>query len=71
MTDRSPKGANLKPLLIAGALETLCIVAGIAAYLYTDKLIWIFIGLLAGAGFSLPAVIKFYREAKERDDASR
>ncbi|MEM6627442.1 MAG: hypothetical protein AAF719_12120 [Pseudomonadota bacterium] len=68
--NRIPPG-QLKPLIIAGALEMICIIAGVAAWLATDRLIWIFIGVLAGLGFSLPAVITLIRERKGGDDASR
>jgi hypothetical protein len=58
-------------LLRAGIFEALCFVAGVLGFLATGKWIWILMGLLAGLGFSVPAIIKLVREAKERDRASR
>jgi hypothetical protein len=45
----------------------LCIVAGVIGWLATDKIIWIVMGILAGLGFSIPAIITFIREAKGRN----
>lgn len=63
MTDQN-SNPQLKALLIAAALETLCIGGGVAAWLSTDKIIWLAIGVIAGLGFSLPAIITFIRASK-------
>lgn len=59
----------MRRLLWAGLLESLCFVAGVIAWSLTGSWAWIVIGLVAGAGFSLPAVITFIRES--RADADR
>ncbi len=59
---------KIKALLFAAVAETMCVGAGIAAWLLTDKLIWLVIGIVAGAGFSIPAVIKFARSNKEEQN---
>ncbi len=73
MTDQpSAKKAAARKLLFAALLEALALAAGLIAYFLTGSWIWIVIGLLAGLGFSLPAVIVFVRASmEERDRASR
>ena len=73
MTDQpSAKKVAAKKLLLAGFLEAVAIVAGLIAYFLTGSWIWIAIGVLAGMGFSLPAVIVFVRASmEERKRASR
>ncbi len=71
MADNKPTPKMIGALVKAGIFEALCIGAGVIGYFATDKVIWIVMGVLAGLGFSIPAVIMFVREAKERDRASR
>lgn len=71
MADNKPTPKMIGALVKAGIFEALCIGAGVIGYFVTDKVIWIVMGVLAGLGFSIPAVITFVREAKERDRASR
>ena len=71
MADNKPTPKMIGALVRAGIFEALCIGAGVIGYFATDKVIWIVMGILAGLGFSVPAVITFVREAKERDRASR
>jgi hypothetical protein len=63
--------ANLRPLILAAVAETICIVAGVVGFLATGRVIWIVIGVLAGIGFSAPAVIRLRRQSKDDDRASR
>jgi hypothetical protein len=63
MTDKAPK-TDLKPLIQAAIAEGLCLVAGIAAWMGTGKIIWLFIGIVGGAAFSLPAIIEFIKQNK-------
>ncbi len=58
-------------LVREGLRETACWLAGGAAFLATGNWIWLACGVLGGLGFSIPALITFAREAKERDRASR
>ena len=71
MADYKPSKQMKAELLRAGIFEALCFVAGVLGFLATGKWIWILMGVLAGLGFSVPAIIKLVREAKERDRASR
>ena len=71
MADNKPTPKQIRALVKAGVLEALCILAGVISFFATGKVIWIIMGILAGLGFSIPAVITFIREAKERDRASR
>ena len=70
MADQPTKEMKAR-LFRAAIYEGLCFGAGVIGFFATSKLIWIFIGVLAGLGFSVPAIIRFVREAKERDRASR
>ena len=71
MADYKPSKEMRAELLRAGIFEALCFIAGMLGFLATGKWIWIVMGVLAGLGFSVPAIIKLVREAKERDRASR
>ena len=71
MSDYKPSKEMRAELLRAGVFEALCFVAGVVGSLATGKWIWIAMGILAGLGFSLPAIIKLVREKKEHDRASR
>lgn len=72
MSEPSPKQVAAKKLMLACFLEGIAIIAGLIAYALTGNWVWIAIGVLAGLGFSLPAVIVFVRATmEERDRASR
>ena len=72
MSEPSAKQVAAKKLMLAAFLEGVAIIAGLIAYFLTGSWVWIAIGVLAGLGFSLPAVIVFVRATKEeRDRASR
>jgi hypothetical protein len=71
MADRKPSKESIKALVWAGLCEALCIVAGLIAWSLTGHVVWIVTGIVAGLGFSLPAVIRFYRDVKGQDRASR
>jgi hypothetical protein len=66
MADNKPTPQQMKALVKAGVYEALCIIAGVIAWAATGKIIWIVMGVLAGLGFSVPAIITFIRETKER-----
>lgn len=70
MADKKISKETMRELVRALVFESLCFAAGVIGYLATDKIIWIVIGVVAGAGFSIPAVIKLIREVKGRDRAS-
>ena len=71
MADQKPTKQQMAALVRAGVYEALCIIAGVIAFFATNSWVWIVAGVLAGLGFSIPAIIVFLREAKERDRASR
>ncbi len=71
MADYKPSKTMMRELLWAGVLEALCFVAGVIAWMLTGSWVWIGAGVLAGLGFSLPAIIRLVREAREQDRASR
>lgn len=54
----------VKSLLWAGLAEAACIGAGVIAWLQTDKIIWLAIGIVASLGFSVPAIIQLIRARK-------
>jgi hypothetical protein len=71
MADKKISKEMTAELVRAGIFEALCFAAGVVGFLATAKFIWIVIGIVAGLGFSVPAIIKLVREIKERDRASR
>jgi hypothetical protein len=71
MANYKPSKAMVGELVKAGILEALCVIAGLIAWSITGNWIWIVSGVLASLGFSLPALIKLVREAREQDRASR
>ncbi|HEX5006699.1 MAG TPA: hypothetical protein VFV70_06270 [Hyphomonadaceae bacterium] len=71
MSEYKPSKEMRAELFRAGIFEALCFMAGVIGFLATSKWIWIVMGILAGLGFSLPAIIKLVREMKEHDRASR
>lgn len=60
-----------KMLVVAGLCETVCLGIGLVAFFMTSKVIWLVIGIVAGAGFSLPAIVRFVRAARQADNAPR
>ncbi len=71
MPELKPSPKMKAELIRAGILEVCCWVAGGGAYYVTGNWVWLASGILAGLGFSLPAIIKLVREAKDQDRASR
>lgn len=72
MPAMSPKQAAARKLLFAVFCEGVAIIAGVIAYSLTGNWVWLAIGVLAGLGFGLPAIINFIRASmEERDRASR
>ncbi len=59
-----PLKPELKALLKAAVLESLCFGIGAIAWFSTGKIIWLAIGVVAGVGFSLPAIITYVRASK-------
>ena len=59
--------ALVQSLIFAAVAEIVCIGAGVFAWLQTDKIVWLVIGIVASLGFSLPTVIQLIRAQKGRD----
>ena len=64
MTEKQLPPGQMKALIYAMIAETMCIVAGVSGWLATGKIIWLVIGVVAGIGFSVPAVIELIRARK-------
>jgi hypothetical protein len=62
---------QVETLIQAALLETACVLLGLILNFVTGHALWTVIGAVAGLGFSLPAVIRFIRESREQDHASR
>jgi hypothetical protein len=72
MSEQTPKQVAARKLLVAVFFEGLAIIAGLVAYGLTGNWIWLAMGVLAGTGLGLPAIITFVRASmEERDRASR
>ena len=72
MSNQTSLSAEAKAdLMRAAVFEAACIGFGVTVYFLTASWIWIVIGLLAGLGFSLPAIIKLVREKEENNHAPR
>ena len=71
MAEYKPSKEMRAELLRAGIFEALCFAAGVIGFLATNKWICIVMGIVAGLGFSLPAISRLVREKKEHDRASR
>jgi hypothetical protein len=62
MPEAGKPSGPMRRLLWAGVLEMMCFIAGVIAWWLTGSWAWIVIGVVAGAGFSLPAIITYIRE---------
>lgn len=64
MSKRKLSPEAIKALTFAALAEVMCLGAGIAAWQFTGRIIWLVIGIVASLGFSLPAVIRLIRDSK-------
>jgi hypothetical protein len=71
MSNEEAKSRRMQALIWGMLCEALCLVAGGLAFTATHHVMWLVIGFVAGLGFSAPAVIRFVRESREQDRASR
>jgi cyanate permease len=60
-----------RKLLLAAALDSIIVLLGVALFVTSGSLIWIFGSLAIGAAVSVPLIISAMREIKEQKDASR
>lgn len=71
MVEFKPSKKLKAELIRAALLELGCWAAGGIASYATGNWVWLACGIAGGLGFSLPAIIKLVREAKDNDRASR
>jgi hypothetical protein len=71
MSSDEAKSRRMQALIWGMLCEALCLVAGGIAFMLTHHVLWLAIGFVVGLGFSAPAVIRFVRESREQDRASR
>jgi hypothetical protein len=71
MSSEEAKSRRVQALIWGMLCEALCLVAGGLAFMLTYHILWLVIGFVGGLGFSAPAVIRFVRESREQDHASR
>ena len=60
-----------KKLMLAGALDSMIILIGVAMFVTTGNLVWVFAAIGIGAVVSVPLIFSAMRELKEQKDASR
>ena len=71
MSNEEAKSRRLQALIWGMLCEALCLVTGGIAFMVTHHALWLVIGFVGGLGFSAPAVIRYVRESREQDRASR
>ncbi|MEL6756400.1 MAG: hypothetical protein AAFP81_08165 [Pseudomonadota bacterium] len=59
-----------RKLLLAAASDSIIVMLGVALFVTSGSLIWIFGSLAVGAAVSVPLIISAMREIKEQKDAS-
>lgn len=59
-----------KKLLFAVAMDVLCVLGGIVAFLTSGSILWLLLLVLVGAGVSAPLIISAMRELREQNNAS-
>ncbi|MEM7768446.1 MAG: hypothetical protein AAF253_13325 [Pseudomonadota bacterium] len=53
-----------RALIQAAAIDAVCVLAGVGLFVVTGNWIWLVSGVLLGAGFLVPAIIKMTRSGK-------
>ena len=71
MSNEEAKSRRIQALIWAMLCEALCLLAGGLAFTLTHHILWLVNGFVGGLGFSAPAVIRFIRDSREQDRASR
>ncbi|NQY95654.1 MAG: hypothetical protein HRT82_00710 [Henriciella sp.] len=59
-----------RKLMLAGALDSLVIILGVALFVTSGNFIWIIGAIAIGAAISVPLIVSAMRELKEQKDAS-
>ena len=60
-----------KKLMLAGALDSVIILVGVALFITSGNMFWVVGAIAIGAAVSVPLIITAMRELKEQKDASR
>ena len=60
-----------RKLLLAAGLDSIIVLIGVALFVTSGSMIWIFGAIAIGAAVSLPLIVSAMREIKEQKDASR
>ena len=60
-----------KKLLLAGGLDTIVVLLGVALFVTSGNAMWMFGAFAIGAAVSAPLIFSAMRELKEQKDASR
>lgn len=58
-----------KKLMLAGGLDGMIILAGVALYFSTGNMMWIIGAVILGAVVSVPLILSAMRALKEQNDA--
>ncbi|MEL6860614.1 MAG: hypothetical protein AAGL11_02160 [Pseudomonadota bacterium] len=60
-----------KKLMLAGGLDSIIVLIGVALFLTSGNMFWIVGAIVVGAAISVPMIFTAMRELKEQKDASR
>ena len=60
-----------KKLMLAGALDSVIILIGVALFITSGNMFWVVGAIVVGAVVGMPLIITAMRELKEQNDASR
>jgi len=53
-----------RALVQAAVMDAVCVAAGVGLFVVTGNWVWLLSGVLLGAGFVLPTIIKMIRSGK-------
>ena len=59
-----------KKLILAAGLDFLIVALGVAMFVVSGNVLWIFMAIAFGAVVSVPLILSAMREIRERNDAS-
>ncbi|MEL6857036.1 MAG: hypothetical protein AAFO74_01540 [Pseudomonadota bacterium] len=59
-----------KKLILAGVLDAIIVIVGVALFITSGSVVWVFGAFIMGAAISTPLLISAARELKEQNSAS-
>ena len=59
-----------RKLLLAAGLDSIIVLLGVALFITSGNMMWIFGALAIGAAVSVPLIVSAMREIREQKDAS-